>query len=134
MPDDITPEELSEAIRAFASSISKCEKAKLKLKNGSPQSKWVERQLEAFYISVSLIENLQNNHQPTDKRYGESELTGASKTIQQLIEKCEKLPGKFKDGSPQQTLAIRRLRAFEIAAALIERETILRKGFAGDRQ
>ncbi|MDD3364661.1 MAG: hypothetical protein PHZ03_06745 [Syntrophomonas sp.] len=52
MNTDYTPKELEEAIRAFKSSISKCEKVQTKLKEGSPQKKWVARQLEAFYVAV----------------------------------------------------------------------------------
>ena len=117
MNADYTQEELAEAVRALKSSIAKCEKARLKLKDGSPQKKWADRQLEAFYIVVSLIEA------PYIKgQYTESELHSAGETAAFLIGKCENLPEKFKDGSPQKTLSIRRLKAFRIAAARIKEE------------
>ena len=36
--------------------IGKCEKAQLKLAEGTPQHTLTKRRLEAFYIAVSLIE------------------------------------------------------------------------------
>lgn len=48
--------ELREALRAINSTIGKCEKAQLKLKEGSSQYTLTKRRLEAFYIAVSLIE------------------------------------------------------------------------------
>lgn len=114
-------EELEEAIRVFRSSISKCEKARTKLKEGSPQGTYLSRQLETFYISVWLIENEPPKKQ-LGQRFTELELKSAGKTNELLIGKFEKLLTKFKDGSPQKTLAVRRLKACKIAAALITRE------------
>jgi DNA-binding XRE family transcriptional regulator len=123
MNADYTQEELEQAIKAFKSSIGKCEKARVKLKDGSPQKKWVDRQLEAFYIALSLIKNLTDEkHHNNAGQYVKSELQNAGETCKLLIGKCEKLLPKFKDGTPQKTLAVRRLRAFHIAAALITRE------------
>lgn len=53
---DARQHDLSEALRAINSTISKCEKAQLKLAEGTPQHTLTKRRLEAFYISVSLIE------------------------------------------------------------------------------
>ncbi len=114
-------EQLGEAIKVFTSSISKCEKARTKLKEGSPQGKYLDRQLETFYISVWLIENQPPKKQP-GQCFTELELKSAGKTNEMLIGKLEKLLTKFKDGSPQKTLAVRRLKACQIAAALIARE------------
>jgi len=110
--------ETAEALRVFKSSIAKCEKARTKLKEGSPQRKWVDRQLEAFYIAVALIEKL-------PKQYVKSEQEAARGTLKLLIEKCEKLQGKFVELSPQRTLAGRRLKAFEMAVALINAAILL---------
>lgn len=48
--------DLSEALRAINSTISKCEKAQLKLTEGTPQHTLTKRRLDAFYIVTSLIE------------------------------------------------------------------------------
>lgn len=122
MNTDYTPKELEEAIRAFKSSISKCEKVQIKLEEGSWQKKWVDKQLGAFYIAVTLLENSFQEEQNMAVHYAEPELKNAGNTHKLLINKCEKLLTKFKDGSSQKTLAVRRLKAFGIAAALITKE------------
>lgn len=48
--------DLREALRAINSTISKCEKAQLKLREGTPQHTLTKRRIEAFRIAVSLIE------------------------------------------------------------------------------
>ena len=55
--DDVSKQhELREALRAINSTISKCEKAQLKLTKGTPQHTLTKRRLEAFYIATALIE------------------------------------------------------------------------------
>lgn len=49
-------EELDEALTALKSLISKCEKAKLNLKEGTSQHTLIVRRIKAFYLSVDLIE------------------------------------------------------------------------------
>gem|GEM_PF-824559 len=48
--------ELREALRSINSTIEKCEKAILKLNEGTSQHTLTKRRIEAFYIAVSLIE------------------------------------------------------------------------------
>ena len=52
---DYTRIELEEAQRQIASLISKCEKVRLKLREGTPQSSLLANRIKAFYISSSLI-------------------------------------------------------------------------------
>jgi len=54
--------------------------------------------------------------------YTKEELTEALRAIASTIGKCEKVQPKLKEGTPQHTLLIRRIRTFRIASALIERE------------
>lgn len=49
-------EELQEALRAIASTISKCEKVLPKLKEGTSQHTLLIRRINAFYIASALIE------------------------------------------------------------------------------
>jgi len=51
-----TKEELEEAHRAIISTIGKCGKAMLKLKENSAQYTLLSRRIKAFRISVELIE------------------------------------------------------------------------------
>ena len=52
---DYTKEELEEALRAIASTISKCEKVQPKLKQGTSQYTLLERRIKALNISAELI-------------------------------------------------------------------------------
>lgn len=122
MNKEYTSKELEEAIRAFKSSISKCEKVQIKLKDGSPQKKWVDRQLEAYYIAVSLIENTLEEKRYIAGQYAGPELKNAGDTTKMLISQCEKLLTKLEDGTSQKTLAVRRLKAYEIAGEMIKKE------------
>ncbi len=53
--DNFTKEELEEALRAIASTISKCEKVQPKLKQGTSQHTLLIRRINAFNIASSLI-------------------------------------------------------------------------------
>lgn len=53
--DNFTNEELEEALRAIASTISKCEKVQPKLKQGTSQHTLLIRRIKAFNIASSLI-------------------------------------------------------------------------------
>jgi hypothetical protein len=48
--------DLVEAVRAIESTIGKCEKALLKLREGSSQHTLTKRRIAAFRIAVGLIE------------------------------------------------------------------------------
>jgi len=50
------------------------------------------------------------------------ELQESRRAIDSTIGKCEKAQLKVKAGSPQHTLLTRRIKAFYIASALIQRE------------
>jgi hypothetical protein len=54
--------------------------------------------------------------------YSNEELTEALRAIESTIAKCEKALPKLREGSPQQTLTVRRIKALTIAADLIGRE------------
>lgn len=51
-----TIEELSEAKRSIASTLSKCEKAILKLEPGKSQHTLTARRISAFRLSLDLID------------------------------------------------------------------------------
>jgi hypothetical protein len=53
--DPFSKEDLEEALRAIASTISKCEKVDPKLKPGSPQHTLLERRIKALRIAAELI-------------------------------------------------------------------------------
>jgi hypothetical protein len=51
-----TKDELDEALRAIASTISKCEKVQPKLKQGSSQHTLLVRRIKALRVASALIE------------------------------------------------------------------------------
>jgi len=53
--DSFTKEELEEALRTITLTISKCEKAQLKLREGTPQFSLTRNRIKAFHIAVALI-------------------------------------------------------------------------------
>lgn len=53
--DSFTKEELEEALRSIASTVSKCEKVQPKLRHGTPQYTLLERRIKALRIASSLI-------------------------------------------------------------------------------
>lgn len=53
--DEFTKEELEEALRAIASTISKCEKVQPKLKPGTSQHTLLVRRIRALQIASVLV-------------------------------------------------------------------------------
>lgn len=60
--DNFTKEELDEALRALASTISKCEKVLPKLKPGTSQHTLLIRRIKALVIASTLIEKELKNY------------------------------------------------------------------------
>ncbi|NLK71808.1 MAG: hypothetical protein GX285_02160 [Clostridiales bacterium] len=54
--------------------------------------------------------------------YNEEELKEAIRSIESTISKCEKVLPKLKQGTSQHTLLVRRIKAFQIALTLINKE------------
>ncbi len=53
-------------------------------------------------------------------QYTKEELTQALKAIESTIGKCEKVLPKLRPGTAQHTLLVRRIKAFQMAKALME--------------
>lgn len=53
--DNFSKEDLEKAIPPITSTISKCEKAQEKLKEGTPQLSLTKNMIKSLYISLSLI-------------------------------------------------------------------------------
>lgn len=115
-------EELSEAARAIDSTRMKSEKAILKLKDGTAQYRLTARGIAAYSLALQLIA----------RELGQSteQLACSKESLEQAVEafafaatRVTSILPKFAAGTPQHTLAVRRLRAFAIAQELIRRET-----------
>ena len=55
-------------------------------------------------------------------RHTAEELAEARRSIDSTLRKCEKALEKLRQGTSSHTLTVRRIRAFRIALALIDRE------------
>ena len=52
---DYSKADLEEALHSISSTISKCEKALMKLREETPQHTLTEQRIKAFHIAVDLI-------------------------------------------------------------------------------
>ena len=115
-------EELSEAAQAIDSTQMKSEKAILKLKDGTAQYRLTAWGIAAYSLALQLI--AREIEQSTEQ------LAFTKESLKQAVEafafasaRVESILPKFAVGTPQHTLAIRRLKAFAIAQELLRRET-----------
>ncbi|NTU77141.1 MAG: hypothetical protein HGA90_04935 [Alphaproteobacteria bacterium] len=113
--------ELREAARAIASTLMKSEKAILKLKDGSAQQRLTARGIAAYTLALALIER-KLGEVPELIAYTTEALAQAQEAFAFATARVNSILPKFAPGTPQHTLAIRRLHAFEIAQELIRRE------------
>jgi len=126
--DKFTQEELQEAVRAIISMINKSEKAQQKLPAGTWQHTMTAQALKADYIAIALLNRELEGNPAGDSynsAYTEEELTNALEAVTATISRVEKIRPKFAAGTPQHTLAVRRIEALNLAAALIKRELAL---------
>jgi hypothetical protein len=121
---EFTTAELEAARKAILSTIRKSEKVKETLSQKRPphasQLALVSQRLKVFQIASSLIARALQEDISND--YSQEDLEEAVRTMPLLIQQIEKVKPKFKEGTSQHTLAVRRIEAFHIASALIERE------------
>lgn len=121
--------ELREAARAIASTRMKSEKAILKLKQNSAQQRLTARGIAAYALALVLIgrelgkaAGEYTSVNEAEPAYTKEALVQASEAFSSATTRVENILPKFASGTPQHTLAVRRLRAFEIASVLIRRE------------
>lgn len=117
----MTEIELREAARAIASTLMKSEKAILKLREGTAQYRVTSRGIAAYRLALWLIAR-ELGEAPERTAYTKEELEHAKEAFAFATERVTSILPKFAAGTPQHTLAVRRLRAFEIATGLIARE------------
>jgi hypothetical protein len=121
---EFTTTELEAAQEAILSQIRKNEKVKETLSQKQPprtsQMAMVSRNLKVFYTASSLIARALDKG--FSNNYSKEELEEALQTIPLFIQKIEKVKPKFREGTPQHTLAIRPIKALHITSALIKRD------------
>jgi hypothetical protein len=120
-----TKEELLEASQAIASTINKCEKVQLKLKEGSSQYTLLERRIKAFGIAIVLIESAVSSRLASFEAV-RGELSGSINTISVELKRL-KAAGKEKTVRYRELFAQKLMNSHIIA--LFERHGIT---FAAD--
>jgi hypothetical protein len=121
---EFTAIELEAARKAILSTIRKTEKVIETLSRKQPprtsQIAMASQNLKVLYIAYSLIEKTLGKASSVD--YSRDELEEALQSMASLIRKIEEVEAKFREGTPQHTLAVRRIKAFQIASALIRED------------
>jgi len=92
------------------------------LKENTAQYRLTTRGIAAYRLALSLIAR-ELGETPKQDAFTKEELKQAKEAFAFATERVTSILPKFAAGTPQHTLAVRRLRAFEIAAELIARET-----------
>ena len=110
-------DELHEAARAITSALHKSEKAILHLKENSPQFRLAKESIRAYQIALALIEHEQGAREA--QSFSAEECVQAQAAFASMIVRVEKILPKFAAGTPQHTLSVRRIRAFEIAGEMM---------------
>lgn len=113
--------ELREAARAIASTQMKSDKAILKLKENTAQYRLTARGIAAYSLALWLLAR-ELGEASDATPYAKEELEQAQEAFTFATERVQSILPKFATGTPQHTLAVRRLSAFEIARALIRQE------------
>ena len=113
--------ELREAARVIASMRMKSEKAILKLKENTVQHRLTARGIAGYSLALSLIAR-ELGETPEQTAFTKEELEQAKEAFAFATERVTGILPKFAAGTPQHTLAVRRLRAFAIAGELLRRE------------
>ncbi|MFS0722435.1 hypothetical protein [Paenibacillus sp. 1P07SE] len=68
MVEEISKRDLQESLRAITSLISKCEKAQLKLTEGSSQHSLLRNRIKALRVSSTLITKELRQHDEHDRQ------------------------------------------------------------------
>jgi hypothetical protein len=109
--------ELDDVVHLISSTISKCEKTKLKFKEGTSQHSLLKNRIKALNISKDLIENDCDMVQ-----YSKLDLEKALLPVVSIINKTEKARSKYMEGTLQYKRLTPIIRAMYIAKDFIEDE------------
>lgn len=119
--EQVTEQQRSAALRAITSALSKSEKALPKLTPGTFQHTTTAQGIAAYNIAIALLQP----GPPQGGPYTRQQLEAALGHFAGASARVEKVLPKFAPGSPQHTLATRRLAAFALAARLIGEQAAL---------
>lgn len=115
--EKISKETKQQSIESLQSTIRKCEKALAHMEEKGANTTLVQKRLKALSVGLAILEK-QWNERP--HQYKQEELTDAIKVLRAIIPSVKNSYDKAKEGSPQKTLLIRRIKALELAVQAIE--------------
>lgn len=127
---EITLEDKKYSIEAFESMIRKLDNVVKTLKKKQTSVKMIANaqiRLDTSKISLAV---LLNRWQSLDLIYSTKDIEMAKKTLNEIKPTIEKLLPKYPVGTSQYTIAIRRLRAMEIADNYFDELIYLQEGQA----
>ncbi|WP_440119453.1 hypothetical protein [Paenibacillus sp. QZ-Y1] len=110
--ENVSNEDKTETLKAFQSTIRKCENALANMTKKGANTTLLEKRLTALNIGLVMLEaawNLRSHD------YNEADLTEARHVLTGLFPSLENMNAKSKAGSPQKTLIERRIKAFQLA-------------------
>jgi hypothetical protein len=102
--------ELLEARRALESMLRKSEKALAKLAEGSWQHRLTQNNIHGLAVVLSLLAG----------REAVGDIGQAREALADMLRRVEKAKATLADGTPQATLAVRRVAALRIGLELVE--------------
>ena len=118
--DNITNQDMEEAIKAILSMIDRSEKAQEKFAQGTSQYTLQKNRINALYIALSLIKNESRINDITNS-FVNNDFEQALAPITSLISKSEKVQKKLSEDSWQYTMIGDNLKALKIALPLLKR-------------
>lgn len=116
--DAPTPDELQEARRPLASLLSKSEKTQQKLASGTWQHKMLGETVNAVRIALELMDEDRSRA----GSFTRADLQEALRVFASVATRAGKAQSKFTPGTSQHTLQRNRLRALQVAEALVNAE------------
>ncbi|MGE5370827.1 MAG: hypothetical protein ACM3QZ_02455 [Solirubrobacterales bacterium] len=106
-----------ESIKAFQSAISKSEKALAQMTQKGANTALLKKRLEALRVGLAVLESIWNQR---PHHYSQENFADARNVLAGLLPAIAAVCAKSKAGSPQRTLAERRIQALERAVQAID--------------
>ncbi len=110
-------EVILESIESFKSTIRKTQNGLISMSKKGSNTTLINKRLNAFIIGLAILES-------KDLNFKFEEIIEARDTLSSMLPSIIKLYNKSKEGSPQRTLLVRRIRAFEIVLEIINNTII----------
>lgn len=115
--ETVTNVEKLESIKSLQSTIDKLENAFSRMTQKGANTTLVKKRLKAVRIGLAILENV---WEQKPYNYAKEDILEARNVINGLFPSMENSYAKTKDGSPQETLLKRRIKALELAVKAID--------------